>query len=108
MIDIEKRVTKLRQERGWSKYMLAKRAGLCYTTIFTLSSRERTPRLQTLEQICDGLGITMSQFFADGDEAVQLTTMQQQLLTDWLSLRPENQQAVIDLIRFYQEKERQA
>ena len=74
-LDALERIRSLMDERKWSEYRLAKAAKLPQSTISTLFSRNNLPSLPTLEAICGGLGITMSQFFAEG-ELVELTPEQ--------------------------------
>ena len=39
-----------------------------------------TPSFSSLEKICDAFGLTLSQFFADGQERLALTADQRRLL----------------------------
>ena len=70
MIDILKEITRLRLERNWSEYELAKNSGLTQSTISTWYRKNQIPTIQTLDKICKGFGITLSQFFAEGDDAI--------------------------------------
>lgn len=80
MKDILKEITRLRLERNWSEYELAKYSGLTQSTISTWYRKNQTPTIQTLDKICKGFGITLSQFFAEGDDAVSLTSEQKEML----------------------------
>ena len=66
MKDILQEITRLRTERGWSEYDLAVRAGITQSTISTWYRKQQIPTIKSLEKICAGLGITLSQFFAEG------------------------------------------
>ena len=61
--DVLQEITKLRLERGWSEYELAKNTGLSQSTISTWYGKGQVPTIQTLEKVCRGFGITLSQFF---------------------------------------------
>lgn len=74
------RITDLCQERNVSCYELAKRSGVPYSTLNTLLLKGTHPSLPTLMRICDGLGITVQQFFSDGDSST-LTTQQEECLS---------------------------
>ena len=74
------RITDLCQERNVSCYELAKRSGVPYSTLNTLLLKGTHPSLPTLMRICDGLGITVQQFFSDGDNST-LTTQQEECLS---------------------------
>lgn len=66
-MDTHERLRQLLNERGWSEYKLAKRCGLSESTVANIFRRNTVPSIATLETICSGFGITMSQFFAEGD-----------------------------------------
>lgn len=99
MKDILEEITRLRQGRGWSEYELARHAGIPQSTISTWYSRRQTPTIQTLEKICKGFGITLSQFFAEGNDAVLLTEDQRIMLDNWATLTPQQKQAVLALLK---------
>lgn len=97
-MDALERIRNLMDERKWSEYRLAKAAKLPQSTISTLFSRNNLPSLPTLEAICGGLGITMSQFFAEG-ELVELTPEQKRFFNDWAVLSPEDKLLVEQLVK---------
>ena len=66
-MDAKARIRELMQERGWSEYRLAIASGLSQSTVANIFNRNTTPSVATLESICTGFGITLSQFFAQGD-----------------------------------------
>ena len=61
--DVLSRLTSLMHAKGWTRYRLAKKAGLSTTTINNLWLRNNVPTIFTLEDICRALGITMAEFF---------------------------------------------
>lgn len=74
-MDTKTRINELMDERGWTIYELAKRSGLAQTTISNMWKRNTEPTIPSLRTLCDGLGITLAQFFAEGD-LVELTIEQ--------------------------------
>ena len=66
-MDTHERLRQLLNERGWTEYRLAKNCGLSESTIANIYRRNTVPSLVTLEAICKGFGITMAQFFAEGE-----------------------------------------
>lgn len=66
MIDILKEITKLRLARNWTEYDLSKHSGLSQSTISTWYRKGQTPTIQTLDKVCKGFGITLSQFSQKG------------------------------------------
>lgn len=97
-MDTHARITQLMEERKWTAYKLAKECGLPQSTITNLFARSTIPSIPTLETICKGLGITLSQFFADG-ELVQLTPEQQKLFNEWVTLSSEDKLLVEQLVK---------
>ena len=71
-IDTHERLRQLLTERGWSESRLSKNCRLSESTSANIFRRNTVPSIATLEAICAGFGITMSQFFAEG-EMVELT-----------------------------------
>ena len=86
MKDILAEITRLRLKRRWSEYQLAQHSGLSQSTISTWYRKNQIPTIQTLEKVCFGFGITLSQFFAIDDDAVSLTEDQRELLDSWAAL----------------------
>ena len=56
------------------------------------------PSIATLETICKGFGITMSQFFADTD-MVELTPDMKELFDCWVCLTPSQKAAAIQMLK---------
>ncbi|MCI8461559.1 MAG: helix-turn-helix transcriptional regulator [Lachnospiraceae bacterium] len=96
-MDAHQRLRQLLDERGWTEYRLSKKCGLSQSTLANIFRRNTVPSISTLEAICDGFGITMSQFFTDGDLTV-LTPEQKELFDKWVALTPEQKSAVYGLI----------
>ena len=99
MKDVLKEITRQREKRKWSEYDLAKRSGLAQSTISTWYRKNQIPTIQTLDKVCHGLGITLSQFFAEGDDAVSLTPEQKELLDNWSALTETQQRLFIELFK---------
>lgn len=66
-MDTNDRLKRLLKERGWTEYRLSKNSGLAETTIGNIFRRNTVPSIPTLEIICKSFGITLAQFFAEGD-----------------------------------------
>jgi len=98
-MDTLERITQLRDERGWSNYRLAKEANISQTTLRNLYNRNTLPSIPTLEAICKGLGVTLSQFFAEGKEAVELNDEQLEMLNMWNTLGNDQKAALLELLK---------
>ena len=98
MKDILATITAYRIARNWTEYQLAEYSGLPQSTISSWYRKNIIPTVPSLKKICTAFGITLSQLFADGDEAVSLTESQKKLLERWSRLSQEQQAAVFALI----------
>ena len=97
-MDIHARLQQLLRERGWTEYKLSKECGLAQSTIGNIFKRKTLPALETLETICKGFGITLSQFFADG-EMVELTPELREVFESWMVLTPAQKSAVLQMLK---------
>ena len=64
------RIKEYMRENDWTVYHLAKESGMAYSSLNNLFRRNTEPTLPTLRKICDGLGVSLSAFFNDGDTPV--------------------------------------
>lgn len=99
-MNTHERLRKLLAERGWTEYRLAKEAKLSESTIMNIFRRNATPSIPTLEAICNGLGITVSQFFAE-NEMVELNPELKALFDGWVFLTPQQKAAVLNVIEAF-------
>lgn len=97
-MDTHERLRQLLNERGWSEYKLAKRRGLSESTVANIFRRNTVPSIATLETICSGFGITMSQFFAEGD-MIEITPELKELFENWVNLTPEQKKAANQMLK---------
>lgn len=99
MKDILGEITRLRLARSWSEYDMAKNAGIPQSTISTWYRKGQIPTIKSLEKLCIGFGITMSQFFAKECEAISLTPEQRKMLDCWSRLTPMQQELFLELFK---------
>ena len=88
--EILARIRELCAKRNWTVYRLALESGIGQTTLSNLFKRNNIPTIPTLERICGGFGISLSQFFADGKESTPLTDEQQELIRRYTELPPSD------------------
>ena len=103
VLDTHARLRQLLSERGWTEYRLSKQSGLSESTLGNIFRRNTMPSLSTLEAICSGFGITLSQFFCEG-EMVELSDDLKELFDNWISLTPEQKNALLQLIKTFNNK----
>lgn len=102
-MDVTAKLKALLEKNGWSEYKLAKESGLSESTIANIFRRNSVPSITTLESICNGLGITLSQFFTE-DELVELTPELKELFDNWRPLTPSKKQAAIQMLKALNEE----
>ena len=66
-MDTIRRVEELSYARGISLAQLAKQSGVSNSTLKNARSRNNQLSVDTIERLCIGLGITMSEFFDTPD-----------------------------------------
>ena len=98
--EVIERIKALCDVRSWTFYRLAKESGITYSTLCTMLHKSNAPSLSTLIRICDGFGITLAQFFDDGNDQARLTDEQKNLLCRWDALSKENRLAAEKYISF--------
>lgn len=96
-MDAQGRIKGMMVERGWTEYRLAKEAGLSHSTVTNMFKRNNAPTLPTLEAVCTAFGITLAQFFAEGNP-LELTEEQQTLYTKWSSLSDRQRNLLLELM----------
>ena len=97
-MDTNMRIRNLMNEKNWTEYRLAIESRLSQSTIANIFRRNNIPSISTLSSICAAFGITLSQFFREGN-LVDLSDEQMELFNQWLTLSPVQKQLVFALIK---------
>ena len=103
MIDVNVKLKELLEKTGWSEYKLAKESGLSESTVANIFRRNTVPSIATLEAICNGFWITLSQFLSE-EEMVELTLDLKELFENWKSLTVTKKQAAIQMLKALNEE----
>lgn len=93
-MDTNQRIRQLMKERGLTEYRLALDSGLSKSTVSALLHRNTTPSVPTIEAVCNALGITVSQFFAEEGNSLPVNEEQRLLLQRYAQLT-ETQKRII-------------
>ena len=96
-MDVNGRIRELLNERNWTEYKLAKESGLSQSTISNIFKRNTVPSISTLELICKGFGISLSQFFSEGN-MVELSEEQRDFFVNWTSLTMREKTILSELV----------
>lgn len=78
---------------------LSQKTNISQSSLSNLMKRGSTPTFYTLERICEGLGITLAQFFSIESEKPDLTAEQKKVLATWDSLSDQEKKAVEIYVR---------
>ena len=63
---VQKRIIELCTKRRWAFHALANYSGIPSSTLKNIVNGEsRNPGIVTIKKICDGLGISLAEFFDD-------------------------------------------
>ena len=62
-MDATAKIKEMMKQRGWTAYKLSKQSGLSEATVANIIRRNTIPTVTTIEAICNGFGISLSQFF---------------------------------------------
>lgn len=98
--DIIERIKAICASRSWTYYRLAKESGITYSTLCTMLHKANSPSIPTLIKICNGFGLTLSEFFDENNEGVYLAEDQKELLKQWNLLSEKNKTITKKYIRF--------
>ena len=91
---IADKITSLCEKRDISKYRLSQLSGISQSSLGRIMAQENLPSLITLEKICTALGVTLSQFFQEGNSE-NLTEEQKEVLKIWNDLSTNEQETVM-------------
>ena len=95
---IADKITSLCEKRDISKYRLSQLSGISQSSLGRIMAQENLPSLITLEKICAALGVTLSQFFQEGNSE-NLTEEQKEVLKIWNDLSTNEQETVMSMLR---------
>jgi transcriptional regulator with XRE-family HTH domain len=93
--DVIGHIKELCAERSWSYYKLAAEANIPYSTLNNMLHRSNIPTIPTLQKICDGMGISLSDFFADDPKEANLTKSQNEILELFSNLQHNDKQLLV-------------
>lgn len=96
---IAKRIRELCDKKHMSMYALSQKTNISQSSLSNLMKRGSIPTVFTLDRICEGLDITLAQFFAESDERPDLTEEQKCVLQRWDSLSDREKKAVETYVR---------
>jgi len=97
-VDVLNKIRLLMNKKGWSEYHLSRVSGVPQSTINSMFRNSNLPTITTLESICKAFDISLSEFFADGENLNSLTTEQRAMFDKWSRLTSEQKELLLKLI----------
>lgn len=82
------RIQELLEQKKWTVYKLSKESDIPYSSLNSLFLKNNQPTISTLEKICKGLNIALSDFFSNKElsyyETLYLSKDEIFILEKWL------------------------
>lgn len=98
-MNILDRINVLLNQRNWTAYRLAQEADIPQSTLSNIFNRPNEPTVSTLEVICKGFGISLSEFFAETGDMVALTPENREILDNWARLSDEQRRMLLGFLK---------
>lgn len=97
-VNVQDRLNELLKKQNVSRYRLAKNSGIPEETLTNIFKRGSVPTIATLDMICKGLNITLSDFFAEND-MVECTPEFMELYDEWKFLTEKQKELILELAK---------
>ena len=97
-MNVLEKIKKMQEERGWSTYKLADESCLTQSTLSYMFARGTCPTVDTLEKICEAFGISLSEFFQEGERKTYVSSEESELLNRYRALNEKEKDAVKSMI----------
>lgn len=91
--EVLNRIQQLLDFKHWTLYKLAKQSGIPYSSLNNIFNRQTCPTVITLEKICKGFNISLSEFFSFTENPLRnesITPEQQDLLNSYEELSAQD------------------
>ena len=91
-MEILARIANLREEKGWSLYQLAQKAGLTYKTLYNWYNGDSVPTVKALEAVAEAFEIPLCELFTT-DKIFIANEEIQELIGKWKKLDDKQKKA---------------
>lgn len=103
-VPIVDKLIELRDMNNLTNYTLAIKSNLPPSTVANVLNKQTTPQIDTLIAICDGLGITLAQFFNEDKKYSELSDKEVKVLKLWNALDDNQQKIIINVLEQFNKK----
>lgn len=97
-MDYLERLRYLMKQRDLTEYKLSHISDVPQSTINSLFKKNYLPTIPTLEALCNGMGITLSEFFYRPDQKKTTDEEEQELLQKWNLLTTKEHLVLLQFI----------
>lgn len=94
-MDVGKRISFFRKQKGMSVNKLANKAGISQSYLRSIELEEKNPTVEFLTYICDALNITLKEFF---DDNMVEKINDDPLLQEFYQLTPKQRDALLNFL----------
>ena len=93
------RINEYLQMKSWTLYRLARESDIPYSSLHSMFEKNTQPTIATLEKICSGLHINLSDFFSDksNNSFLVLTVEEENLLGLYRALSSNDKKMLLSI-----------
>ena len=93
------RINEYLQMKSWTLYRLARESDIPYSSLHSMFEKNTQPTIATLEKICSGLHINLSDFFSDKstNTFLILTEEEEKLLSLYRTLNSNEKKMLLSI-----------
>ena len=99
IVNVTERLDYILKKHGWTRYRLSKESGIAEATITNIFHRGTVPTINTLEQICRAMNISLAEFFTDND-VVELTPEFKEFYETWMCLTDDKKAVILKTMQY--------
>ena len=96
---ISSRIDMLRTQQNLTFRSLSKRSGISLSTLYDIIQGNKIPNILTLENICNALNISLSDFLDFNDEVIRLRGKEVIVIKIFREVSPMSQDTVIKMLK---------
>ena len=97
--EIYDRMDKMRLERGWSIYRLAKMANISVNSLYSWRDRQSSPTLYMIESIASAFDISPINVLLSLEEQENFDNEEKELLKHWNALSADQRKTLMNMLK---------